>query len=73
MVGSKLICSKWHFNQVGHEGKKNHMGDFFDKNSQSKKSKFLVVNHSHTFEKFILSLSFTFQFRELKGNIQSDD
>jgi hypothetical protein len=23
-----MICPKWHFGQVGHGGKKNHMGDF---------------------------------------------
>jgi hypothetical protein len=31
MVGSKLTCSKWHFSQVGHGGKKAIGGGFFTK------------------------------------------
>jgi hypothetical protein len=29
MVESKSICSKWHFGQVGHGGKKTIPGVFF--------------------------------------------
>ncbi len=29
MVGSKLICPKWHFGQIGHGGKKTIWGGFF--------------------------------------------
>jgi hypothetical protein len=38
MVESKSTCPKWHFGQVGHGGRKNHMGGFFDQNSWSEKS-----------------------------------
>jgi hypothetical protein len=44
MVGSKSTYPKWHFGQVGHGGKKTILGGCFDKNSLSKKPKFLVVN-----------------------------
>ncbi len=43
MVRSKLTCPKWHFGQVEHGGKKNHMGGFWDQNSKSKKLGFLIV------------------------------
>jgi hypothetical protein len=36
MVGSKLICPKWHFGQVGHGGKKTVWGIFLPKLSIKK-------------------------------------
>ncbi len=43
MVRSKLICPKWHFGQVEHWGKKNHMGGFLDQNCESNKLGFLIM------------------------------
>jgi hypothetical protein len=43
MVRSKSTCLKWHFCQVGHEGKNTIWGGFFVQNSSSKKLGFLVV------------------------------
>ncbi len=44
MVESKSTCPKRYFGQVGHGGKKNHMGSFLDQNSHSKKLGFIVVH-----------------------------
>jgi hypothetical protein len=41
MVESKLTRAEWHFHQVGHGGKKNHMGFFFYRNFRSKNRDFL--------------------------------
>jgi len=41
MVGSKSICPKWHFGQVGHGGKKTIWGVFFTKIPGQKSEDFL--------------------------------
>jgi hypothetical protein len=41
-IKSKSICPKWHFNGVGHGGKKTIWG-FFDQISLSNFFKFLIV------------------------------
>jgi len=41
MVESKLTCPKWHFGQIGHEGKRTIQGFFFIEIPSQKSCDFL--------------------------------